>query len=233
MKKNKANILLVEDDHNLGFMLKDFLSMEGYMINLQRDGKAGMNAFRSQTFDLCILDIMMPVQDGFSLAQEIRKADSHVPIVFLTAKTMEQDRIRGFKLGADDYITKPFSTEELKLRLEVILKRSAHIDGIVEKEEYKVGNYTFDFANQILKHSSGDKKLTNKEALVFRLLCRNINQLVRTEVALTSIWGADDYFMGRSMDVYIAKLRSYLKNDPTVSILNVHGTGFKLESKKS
>ena len=230
MRNYKANILLVEDDKNLGFMLNDYLSMEGYKVNLQRDGEAGLIAFSSHSFDLCILDIMMPIKDGFSLAKEIRKANADIPFVFLTAKTIEQDRIKGFRLGADDYITKPFSTEELKLRLEVILKRRAP-NGITIKENYSIGSYTFDFANQILKHEQANRKLTKKEALVLQLLCLNMNQLVRREVALTNIWGADDYFMGRSMDVYIAKLRSYLKYDPSVSIGNVHGTGFKLETK--
>ena len=229
MKNYKANILLVEDDDNLGFMLKDYLNMEGYMVNLQKDGESGMTAFKSQSFDLCILDIMMPVQDGFSLAKDIRKTNNDIPFVFLTAKALEEDRIKGFKLGADDYITKPFSTEELKLRLEVIIKRSTQ-DGITKKEDYQIGSYIFDFSNQVLTHLDGVRRLTKKEALVLQLLCLNMNQLVRRETLLIKIWGADDYFMGRSMDVYIAKLRSYLKSDPTVSITNVHGTGFKLDA---
>jgi len=229
MKKHKANILLVEDDDNLGFMLKDYLQMEGFQVNLQKDGQSGFEAFQSQTFDLCILDVMMPIQDGFALAKEIRKENHKVPFIFLTAKALEEDRIKGLKLGADDYITKPFSTEELKLRLENILRRTSPPDILTKKETYNIGQYLFDFANQVLKHKNKVKKLTNKEAQVLRLLCQNRNFLVRRETALTAIWGADDYFMGRSMDVYIAKLRGYLKGDPSVSIINIHGTGFKLE----
>jgi len=229
MKKYKANILLVEDDDNLGFMLKDYLQMEGFQVNLQKDGVSGLQAFQSQTFDLCILDVMMPIQDGFSLAREIRKANQNIPFVFLTAKALEEDRIKGLKLGADDYITKPFSTEEFKLRIENILKRTSRPDNLTKEEVYHIGQYLFDFANQVLKHKVIEKRLTRKEAQVLRLLCQNRNLLVRRETALTTIWGADDYFMGRSMDVYIAKLRGYLKEDPSVTIINVHGTGFKLE----
>lgn len=229
MNKYKANILLVEDDDNLGFMLKDYLQMEGFQVNLQKDGASGLQAFQNQTFDLCILDVMMPIQDGFSLAKDIRKINLKVPFVFLTAKAQEEDRIKGLKLGADDYITKPFSTEELKLRLENILRRTSPPDNLTKEEVYHIGQYHFDFANQILKHKVIEKRLTKKEAQVLRLLCQNRNLLVRRETALTTIWGADDYFMGRSMDVYIAKLRGYLKEDPSVSIINVHGTGFKLE----
>lgn len=232
MKKFKAHILLVEDDDNLGFMLKDYLQMEGYQVNLQKDGTAGFQAFQNQTFDLCILDVMLPLQDGYSLAKEIRGTNKDVPFVFLTAKAQEEDRIKGLKLGADDYITKPFSTEELKLRLEIILKRTLKSEIHTKEETYQIGAYLFDFANQVLKYKSSDRKLTKKESQVLRLLCQNRNLLVRRETALTSIWGADDYFMGRSMDVYIAKLRRYLKEESTVTITNVHGTGFKLEVKE-
>lgn len=229
MKNYKAHVLLVEDDDNLGFMLKDYLEMEGYQVNLQKDGQAGLQAFQNQTFDLCILDVMMPRQDGFSLAKDIRLANPEIPFVFLTAKALEEDRIRGLRLGADDYITKPFSTEELSLRLDIILKRTSRPDTLTKEEMYQVGEYAFDFANQVLKHYDSERRLTKKEAQVLRLLCQNRNLLVRREVALTTIWGADDYFMGRSMDVYIAKLRGYLKDDPAVTIANIHGTGFKLE----
>ena len=229
MKKHKADILLVEDDQNLGFILKDYLEMEGYQVNLQKDGQAGLESFRENSFDLCILDVMMPIKDGFDLAKEIKGIKPEVPFIFLTAKGMEKDRIHGLKIGAEDYITKPFSTEELKLRLEVILRRVSLPSNKRSDEIYKIGAYSFDYNNQILKHDQEEKRLTKKESLVLRLLCVNINQLVRREIALKTIWGADDYFMGRSMDVYIAKLRSYLKNDEKVNILNVHGTGFKLE----
>lgn len=229
MKKFKADILLVEDDQNLGFMLKDYLEMEGFKVNLQKNGQAGLESFQKEDFDLCILDVMMPLKDGFDLAKEIKAMSVDTPFIFLTAKDMEQDRISGLKLGAEDYITKPFSTEELKLRMELILRRTSGNLNSSGKEIYPIGSYAFDYNNQVLKYGEEEKRLTKKEALVLRLLCRNVNQLVRREVALKNIWGADDYFMGRSMDVYIAKLRSYLKKDDKVSIINVHGTGFKLE----
>ena len=233
MKKFKANILLVEDDQNLGYILQDFLQMEGYHVSLEKDGMAGIKSFREGGFDLCILDVMMPLKDGFVLAEEIKQITPDVPFIFLTAKGMEQDRINGLKIGAEDYITKPFSTEELKLRLEVILRRTSLGTSKSNKEIFNIGHYTFDYPNQILKSSKEEKRLTKKESQVLRLLCLNTNQLVRRETALKNIWGADDYFMGRSMDVYIAKLRSYLKGDRKVNILNVHGTGFKLEVSES
>ena len=229
MKKHKADILLVEDDKNLGYILQDYLHMEGYRVNLQKDGQAGLQSFRSGNFDLCILDVMMPIKDGFTLAKEIKEITPDVPFIFLTAKDMEQDRIHGLKIGAEDYITKPFSTEELKLRLDIILRRIGLSSNKSSKEVFSIGFYTFDYPNQILKSDKEEKGLTKKESQVLRLLCLNMNQLVRRETALKNIWGADDYFMGRSMDVYIAKLRSYLKDDLSVNIINVHGTGFKLE----
>lgn len=229
MKKYKADILLVEDDPNLGYILQDYLQMEGYRVNLKKDGNEGLKAFREGSFDICILDVMMPLKDGFVLAEEIKQVTPDVPFIFLTAKSMEQDRITGFKIGAEDYITKPFSSEELKLRLEVILRRTGIAPGKNSKEIFPIGSYIFDYPNQILKINKEEKRLTKKESQVLRLLCLNMNQLVRRETALKNIWGADDYFMGRSMDVYIAKLRSYLKEDHKVSIINVHGTGFKLE----
>ncbi len=229
MKNNTVHILLVEDDENLGFMLQDYLQMEGYQVTLKKDGKSGLQEMLDNKYDLCILDVMLPHQDGFSVASDFRKKRSDIPFIFLTAKALEEDRIKGLKLGADDYITKPFSTEELKLRLENILKRRNSSENITQQEEYAIGKYTFDFANQVLTIKKDEKRLTKKEALLLRLLCQNMNTLVRRETALTAIWGADDYFMGRSMDVYIAKLRRYLSADPKVTITNVHGTGFKLE----
>ncbi len=229
MKKHKADILLVEDDQNLGFIIQDYLQMEGYNVTLKKDGQAGLESFRTESFDLCIFDVMMPIKDGFDLAREIKGIKPEVPFIFLTAKGMERDRINGLKIGAEDYITKPFSTEELKLRLEVILRRINSPSNKRGDEIYTIGNYSFDYNNQVLKYENEEKRLTKKEALVLRLLSANINQLVRREIALKTIWGADDYFMGRSMDVYIAKLRSYLNSDDRVSIINVHGTGFKLE----
>ncbi len=229
-KKSKANILLVEDDKNLGFVLTDYLTMSGYSVQHAEDGVAGLELFRNGKFDICILDIMMPLKDGFTLAEDIRIINEVVPIIFLTAKTMKEDRIKGFKIGGDDYITKPFSTEELSLRIEAILRRTrmSLLDG--EQETiYKLGKYTFDYANQNLNGPSGENRLTKKEAEVLRLLCINMNKILRREIALKMIWGKDDYFMGRSMDVYITKLRKFLSDDPKVNITNIHRTGFMLE----
>jgi two-component system OmpR family response regulator len=229
-KKSKANILLVEDDKNLAFVLTDYLSISGYNIQHAEDGVAGLELFKNGKFDICILDVMMPLKDGFTLAEEIRVINETVPIIFLTAKTMKEDKIRGFKTGGDDYLTKPFSTEELSLRIEAILRRTRYSLLNGEKETvYSLGKYTFDYSNQILKGPSGEKRLTKKEAEVLRLLCINKNKILRREIALKMIWGEDDYFMGRSMDVYITKLRKFLSEDPAVSITNIHRTGFMLE----
>jgi len=230
IRKNKGNILLVEDDENLGFVITDFLGISGYKVEHATDGVAGFEAFQNGKFDLCLLDVMMPYKDGFTLAQEIRKEDENIPIIFLTAKVMKEDKIRGFKIGADDYITKPFSTEELSLRIDAILRRTRQSLITSGKDAvYKIGSYTFDYSNQMLKRGGEEKRLTKKEAEVLRLLCINKNKILRREVALKMIWGEDDYFMGRSMDVYITKLRKFLKDDPDVSITNIHRTGFMLE----
>ncbi len=233
IKKSKANILLVEDDKNLAFVLTDYLTMSGYNVQHAEDGIAGLELFKNGKFDICIIDVMMPMKDGFTLAEEIRVMNEFVPIIFLTAKTMKEDKIRGFKSGGDDYITKPFSTEELSLRIEAILRRTRYslLEG--EKETiYTLGKYSFDYSNQILSGPAGEKRLTKKEAEVLRLLCINMNKILRREIALKMIWGEDDYFMGRSMDVYITKLRKFLSDDPNVSITNIHRTGFMLEVKE-
>jgi DNA-binding response OmpR family regulator len=216
-------------------VLQDYLEMLNYDITLCRNGKEGLNAFKSGKFNLCILDIMMPVMDGFTLAEEIRKTDDKIPIVFLTAKSLKEDRIRGFRIGCDDYISKPFSTEELSLRIQAILKRCmTNFAGETGKENgqvYQIGKYQYDSKNMILRIGKEEKVLTRKENALLRLLVDNKNQLLTREVALKSVWGDDDYFIGRSMDVFIAKLRKYLKEDSSISITNVHGTGFKLEMK--
>lgn len=230
MKKFLATILLVEDDDNLGFILKDYLEMIGYNIDLQKNGVAGLKAFKQGKFDLCILDVMMPLKDGFSLAEDIRAIDKEVPIIFLTAKLMKEDKIKGFNLGADDYITKPFSSEELSLRIEAILRRYKHQRNIVDDEYiYEIGKFKFNYNDQILTLGDEVRSLTRKESDVLKLLCQYKNKLLRREIVLKHVWGKDDYFMGRSMDVYITKLRKYLKDDPNVTIINVHGAGFKLE----
>jgi two-component system OmpR family response regulator len=229
MKQIKAELLLVEDDQNLGYMLQDFLEMEGYKVTWEKNGMTALGAFKSGNFDLCILDVMLPAKDGFSLAQDIHRLNPKVPFFFLTARALETDRIKGLKMGADDYMTKPFSTEELKLRIEIILRRAGKTLEPSKREIYSIGSVLFDFANQLLQLHGEEKRLTKKEALLLRMLCQNVNELVRREQLLLNIWGSDDYFMGRSMDVYIAKLRSYLKEETTVNIVNIHGTGFKLE----
>jgi DNA-binding response OmpR family regulator len=233
IRKLKGTILLVEDDKNLGFVITDFLGISGYKVQHAENGVTGLETFRNGKFDLCILDIMMPFKDGFTLAEEIRHLDKNVPIIFLTAKTMKEDKIRGFKLGADDYITKPFSTEELNLRIEAILRRTRQSlittdQGIV----FNIGKYTFNYSNQVLIGFGHERRLTKKEAEVLRLLCINKNKILRREIALKMIWGEDDYFMGRSMDVYITKLRKFLEDDPDVNITNIHRTGFMLETKE-
>lgn len=225
-----VRILLVEDDPNLSLVLKDFLELQGYKVDLFSDGKSGMNAFLANSYDLCLLDVMLPAKDGFSLAEDIRTLNSFIPIIFLTAKSFKDDRVRGFKIGCDDYITKPFSTEELNLRIEAILKRCHNQVVYSDKTEvYQLGSYTFDFANMSLLIGDDVITLTRKEAELLRLLSRHKNKLLLRETALKAIWGDDDYFVGRSMDVFITKLRKHLKADPRINITNVHGSGFKLE----
>jgi two-component system, OmpR family, response regulator len=232
--KTKADILLVEDDKNLGFDIADFLTYSGYKVLHVENGQLAIDAFKINKFDMCLLDVMLPLKDGFSVAEEIRKTDAFMPIIFLTARVMKEDRIRGFKIGADDYITKPFSTEELVLRIEAILRRTRLVMQPLnhDKETYQIGQYLFDSANQELVFSGEKRGLTKKEAELLKLLCQNVNNLVRRDYALKQIWGEDDYFMGRSMDVYITKLRKLLKDDTNISILNIHRTGFKLEVKE-
>lgn len=232
MKNKTAKILLVEDDTNLGIVLSDFLEICNYEVVLATDGIAGLEFFKNGDFDLCILDVMLPFKDGFTIAEEIRVKNHEIPIIFLTAKNMEKDRIRGLKTGADDYITKPFSTEELSLRIEAILRRSKY--SILKNDlpaVFKIGKFTFDYNNHLLTSPEKEIRLTRKEAEVLRLLSINMNKLVRREIALKNIWGEDDYFMGRSMDVYITKLRKFLQEDTNVSIVNIPRTGFKLEVK--
>ena len=233
MKKPKAKILLVEDDSNLAMVLNDFLEMQQYEVQLEVDGEKGYQAFRNSKFDLCILDVMMPIKDGFTLAREIREMNEDIPIIFLTAKSMKEDKIKGFKAGGDDYILKPFSTEELILRIEAILKRYRYSNIISDKEKiFEIGKLKFDYTNLKLIGPKGEKKLTKREAEVLRMLALNQGKILRRDIALKNIWGEDDYFMGRSMDVYITKLRKYLKADENISIINIHGTGFKLEVKQ-
>ncbi len=229
MEKSRGKILLVEDDKNLGFVIKDFLEMLSYSVTLKEKGKSGLAAFREKNYDLVLLDIMLPEMDGFTVAEEIRRYDCEIPLIFITARNMDQDKIKGFRVGADDYIVKPFSTEELKLRIRAVLRRTRASQNIHKETVYRFGIFSFNTKNHRLSSPSGDKQLTRREAEVLLLLCQNMNEVLRREVALRSIWGEDDYFMGRSMDVYITKLRKFLKEDPNVTITNIHNTGFKLE----
>lgn len=221
-------ILLVEDDPSLGFVIKDNLIHRGYDVTLCQDGEEGEKVFNDAPFNLCIFDVMLPRKDGFSLARSVRAKNKSIPILFLTAKTMMEDKLEGFQAGADDYIAKPFSLEELLCRIEVFLKR-----GSVEMNSgdkiFPIGLYEFDFSKLLLKNDKTEKSLTQKEAEVLKLLYENRHRVLKREEILRQVWGDDDYFMGRSMDVFISKLRKYLKDDPSVQIVNYHGVGFKLE----
>lgn len=227
MKKTK--LLLCEDDPNLGMLLAQYLKAKGYDVEWRQDGEAGMAAYKGGNFDLLLLDIMMPLKDGFTLASEIREKDNKTPIIFLTAKNMRQDTIAGFESGADDYITKPFSMEELLLRTEAVLRRAWGAPPAKERQtDFTIGRYRFDARRQVLTGPSGERNLTTKENDLLQLLCEHANTLLDRPAALDQVWGESNYFNGRSMDVYIAKLRKYLADDPDVMVANVHGKGFRL-----
>ena len=227
--KKKIKILLCEDDPNLGSLLTEYLNAKDFETTLAVDGVEGIKQFKRGNFDFIILDVMMPQKDGFTVASEIREIDRHVPVLFLTAKSMKEDTLAGFKAGADDYMTKPFSMEELMVRINAILRRSAALPEDGEAvTEYSVGEYMFDYNKQRLHREGEEEKLTTKENELLFLLCKHRNGLLERNYALNAIWGDDNYFNGRSMDVYIAKLRKHLKSDPAVEIINVHGKGFKL-----
>lgn len=226
-----VNILLVEDDTSLGFVITDKLRSDGYSVTLCTDGAEGFQKFNENHFHLCIFDVMMPKKDGFSLAKDIRKIDDRVPILFLTAKSMTEDKVEGFKSGGDDYLAKPFSLEELQLRIGALLKR---VNIQIPKEEnilIQLGTYTFDTLNFTLTQSNFEKTLTKKEAQILKILCKFRDQVVPRDLVLNAVWGQDDYFVGRSLDVFITKLRKYFKEDPSITISNIHGIGFKLEVK--
>lgn len=224
-----TKILLVEDDPNLGFVIKDNLEMKGYQVTLCNDGESGESTFLQNAFDLCILDVMMPRKDGFTVARNIRKKNQQVPILFVTAKSMLEDKVEGFSAGGDDYITKPFSVEELQMRIEVFLRRSNGRESV--ETVFELGQFVFDSSNLTLTKGSDTRTLTQKESDVLGLLCKNRDRVLKREEILKAVWGDDDYFLGRSMDVFISKLRKYLKDDPTVQIVNYHGIGFRLEIK--
>lgn len=231
---SEKKILLVEDDQNFGDVLRSYLEMHNYDVTLASDGLAGEKAFQDGEFDLCIFDVMMPKKDGFTLAKDIRETGDQTPIIFLTAKTLKEDVLEGFKLGGDDYITKPFNSEELLYRVKAILKRSTTApDPREEQKQFKIGKYDFHFPLRILSFTEpgGEKdklKLSPKEAELLRLFCVHKNEVVPRSLALTQIWGEDNYFTARSMDVFVTKLRKYLSKDPDLEIVNIHGNGFRL-----
>ena len=223
----KERILYVEDDESLSFITKDQLEIEGYDVTHAVNGKDAWAIFRKSEFDICLLDVMLPQLDGFELARKIRSVSKHIPIIFLTAKSMQEDKMEGFLLGGDDYVTKPYSFEELKLRINVFLRRRKLIEE-APKEAVKVGNYLFDYSNLDLSLNSHTRGLTQREADILYYLASRPNQVIRRSDILEDIWGKDDYFYGRSLDVFISRLRKYLSDDPAISIENVHSVGFKL-----
>lgn len=232
MEERKPKILLAEDDTNLGMVLKNYLELNDYEVELCRDGILALAAFRREKFDICLLDIMMPNMDGFKLAEEIRDVDPDIPLFFLSAKTMKEDIIQGYKLGADDYISKPFDSELLLLKIKAILKRNQELNNKEEEIfEFSIGSYSFNSRLRTLVKDGDSHTLSPKENELLHMLCEHKNDLLPREVALKKIWGSDTYFNGRSMDVYIAKLRKYLKEDTNIEIVNIHGNGFRLVVK--
>ncbi len=226
--EQKTKLLLAEDDENLGLLLKEYLVAKGYDADLYPDGEAAYKGFMKEHYDICILDVMMPKKDGFTLAKDIKIVNAEIPVLFLTAKNMKEDVLEGFKLGADDYITKPFSMEELIMRIEAILRRTAQEGQASSQQIFTLGKFSFDTRKQTLIEGENTVKLTTKESDLLKLLCQNANKVLERNYALKSIWIDDNYFNARSMDVYITKLRKHLKEEPTVEIINVHGKGYKL-----
>lgn len=224
-----ANILLVEDERNFGTILRDFLKMNGFNVTLCENGDIGLSVFKSERFDLCIIDVMMPKKDGFTLAAEIKERDATVPFIFLTAKTLRDDMIKGYKVGADDYVTKPFDSEVLLYKIKVILSRNKEHHSTIE--EFEIGGFLFNSKLRILKEGNKETRLSPKEAALLRMLCEFKNDVMPREKALKTIWKEDNYFTGRSMDVYIVKLRKYLASDESVEINNLHGNGYSLVIK--
>ena len=225
-----TNVLLAEDDPNLGNLLKEYLEIKSYHVTLARNGEEALQAYKKQSFDILILDVMMPKKDGFSVAREIRKSDEQVPIIFLTAKAQKDDKIEGFEVGADDYLTKPFNMDELLLRIKAILKRAkGGVPAASEEEKvFTIGSFIFNTELQSLGHGKKEVHMTTKEAELLKMLCMHRNGILMRDQALKKIWGDDDYFNARSMDVYITKLRKYLLPDTSIRIMNVHGKGYKL-----
>lgn len=223
----KIKILLAEDDDNLGLLLNSFIKAKGFEVDLARNGKEALEKFNAGNYQFLILDVMMPEMDGFTVAKEVRNIDKNVPILFLTAKAMKEDKLEGFNIGADDYLTKPFSMEELVARIEAILKRSEIHNSPLQKE-FPIGKFIFDPEKRTISIEGNEERLTTKENHLLKLLTKNKNEVLDRQAALRAIWGDDNYFNGRSMDVYIAKLRKILRQDDSIEIMNVHGRGFKL-----
>ena len=226
MTKGGTQILLVEDDSNLGFVIKDQLSARGYEVDWAKNGAEGLKMAINNYYNIAILDVMLPQLSGFELAEELIENKADLPFIFLTAKSLLEDKVKGLKLG-QDYLSKPFEMEELILRIENVLSRSSIIDDKAEKQ-FTIGLYSFDYVNQSLKNKNNSQRLTKKEADLLRLLCLHLNKVMPRELALKSIWGSNDYFNSRSMDVFISRIRKYLKDDEKVQLLNIHGVGFKL-----
>jgi DNA-binding response OmpR family regulator len=228
MEDKKVKILLAEDDKNLGMLLKEYLQAKGYKTDLVADGERAYHNFQKNQYNICILDVMMPVRDGFTVARDIRMINSDIPIIFLTAKSLKEDVFEGFNIGADDYITKPFSMEELLLRIEAVLRRTQAIPSNIDQKNIKLGKFTFDTRKQLLKIDDKIVKLTTKESELLVVFCKNRNKILDRNQALKAVWTDDSYYNARSMDVYITKLRKKLVDDPTIEIMNIHGKGFKL-----
>jgi two-component system, OmpR family, response regulator VicR len=228
VESKKAHLLYVEDDESLSFVTRDHLELHGYRLTYCENGRKAMNVIKSQTFDLCILDVMLPDLDGFTIGEEIRKFNTQVPIIFLTAKSLKEDKLRGLRLGADDYITKPFSIEELILKIEIFLKRSQVGVLPIQPVYLTIGKYHLDHKNLSLKYDSTSKSLTQKEADLLKMFIDNKNEVIKRSVILETLWGEDDYFLGRSLDVFISRLRRYLKEDTRIKIENIHSVGFRM-----
>jgi DNA-binding response OmpR family regulator len=225
----RRSLLLLEDDRNLGMILQEHLELNGFSVRLCTNGEDGLKAYRKGAFDLCLVDVMMPRKDGFTFARELRQHDTGLPLIFLTARAMKEDRIEGLKIGADDYVTKPFSMEELLLRIGAVLKRSGRPgQADPQPESFAIGSFTFHYPRRSLERQGKARKLTTREADLLRLLCMHFNGTLDRATALRDLWGDDTHYASRSMDVFVSRLRKYLKGDPTVEILNVHGQGVKL-----
>lgn len=223
-----VNILLVEDDLNLGFLLVEFLESKGFSVKLYRDGLTALAGFQNGNFDFCILDVMLPKMDGFTLAKKLKILNDQIPMVFLTARSLKEDKVKGYEIGADDYITKPFDEDELFLKINAILSR-IHLSKSSGDNHFKIGKFNFDYQNQLLEIEGENRRLTERESNILKVLCLSKNKVIRREQILTAIWGENDYFAGRSLDVFISKLRKYFSTDPTVRIENIPKVGFILQ----